>query len=75
MSGAVSAAGAASRRLRSRSIPAASPTGRTPARSSPASDVRSTDELAVMVDTFKPLQLTRQAMQLDDPSYPMSWID
>ena len=38
-------------------------------------DVRSTDELAVMVDTFKPLQLTRQAIKLDDPSYPMSWID
>jgi homogentisate 1,2-dioxygenase len=38
-------------------------------------DVRSTDELAVMVDTFKPLQLTRQATKLDDPSYPMSWID
>jgi homogentisate 1,2-dioxygenase len=38
-------------------------------------DVRSTDELAVMVDTFRPLQLTRQAMQLDDPDYPLSWID
>jgi homogentisate 1,2-dioxygenase len=37
--------------------------------------VRSTDELAVMVDTFRPLQLTRQAIKLDDPSYPMSWID
>ena len=40
MSGAGSAAGAASRRRRSRSIPAAFPTGRTPARSSPARDVR-----------------------------------
>jgi homogentisate 1,2-dioxygenase len=38
-------------------------------------DVRSTDELAVMVDTFRPLQLTRQAIKLDDPSYPMSWMD
>jgi homogentisate 1,2-dioxygenase len=38
-------------------------------------EVRSTDELAVMVDTFRPLQLTRQAIKLDDPSYPMSWID
>ena len=38
-------------------------------------DARSTDELAVMVDTFKPLQLTRAAIKLDDPSYPMSWID
>jgi homogentisate 1,2-dioxygenase len=34
-----------------------------------------TDELAVMVDTVKPLQLTRQAMEIDDPEYPFSWID
>jgi homogentisate 1,2-dioxygenase len=38
-------------------------------------DARSTDELAVMVDTFAPLQLARQAHLLDDPSYPLSWID
>jgi homogentisate 1,2-dioxygenase len=38
-------------------------------------DVRSTDELAVMVDTFRPLQLTRHAIKLDDPTYPLSWID
>jgi homogentisate 1,2-dioxygenase len=37
-------------------------------------DARSTDELAVMVDTFAPLKLTRQATLLDDPSYPLSWI-
>jgi homogentisate 1,2-dioxygenase len=34
-----------------------------------------TDELAVMVDTMQPLQLTRQAMDMDDPSYPLSWLD
>jgi homogentisate 1,2-dioxygenase len=34
-----------------------------------------TDELAVMVDTVRPLTLTRQAMELDDPSYPYSWIE
>jgi homogentisate 1,2-dioxygenase len=34
-----------------------------------------TDELAVMVDTFRPLGVTRQAMELDDPSYPKSWLD
>ena len=34
-----------------------------------------TDELAVMVDTFRPLHLTRQAVELDDPAYPMSWMD
>lgn len=34
-----------------------------------------TDELAVMVDTFRPLHLTRQAVEYDDPVYPMSWMD
>ena len=34
-----------------------------------------TDELAVMLDTFNPLVLTRQALDLDDPQYPYSWLD
>jgi homogentisate 1,2-dioxygenase len=34
-----------------------------------------TDELAVMVDTFNPLNLTRAALELDDPKYPMSWLE
>jgi homogentisate 1,2-dioxygenase len=34
-----------------------------------------TDELAVMVDTVKPLELTRQAMEMDDPAYPYSWLE
>ena len=34
-----------------------------------------TDELAVMVDTVKPLLLTRQAMEMDDAAYPYSWLE
>jgi homogentisate 1,2-dioxygenase len=34
-----------------------------------------TDELAVMVDTVRPLALTRQALALDDPRYPLSWLE
>jgi homogentisate 1,2-dioxygenase len=34
-----------------------------------------TDELAVMVDTFNPLRLTKAAMAIDDPKYPMSWLE
>jgi homogentisate 1,2-dioxygenase len=34
-----------------------------------------TDELAVMVDTHQPLLLTKQAMEMDDPEYPFSWLD
>ena len=28
-----------------------------------------------MMDTFKPLALTRQALDLDDPQYPYSWME
>ncbi len=33
-----------------------------------------TEELAVMVDTFHPLHLTREAMDLEDGAYPYSWL-
>jgi homogentisate 1,2-dioxygenase len=35
---------------------------------------KKTDELAVMLDTFRPLQLTNTAMQVDDDQYPFSWL-
>ena len=35
---------------------------------------KETQELAVMVDTFKPLKLTKAAMNLDDGEYYKSWI-
>jgi homogentisate 1,2-dioxygenase len=38
-------------------------------------EVTRTDELAVMVDTVRPLHLTRQALELDDPKYPFSWLE
>ena len=34
-----------------------------------------TDELAVMVDTFRPLQLAAGAEAFDDDSYPTSWVE
>lgn len=34
-----------------------------------------TDELAVMVDTFKPLQLTQAALDIDDQTYWSSWLE
>jgi homogentisate 1,2-dioxygenase len=38
-------------------------------------DMKWTDELAVMVDTFRPLFVTKQALAIDDPQYPYSWLD
>ncbi|WP_121667363.1 homogentisate 1,2-dioxygenase [Mesonia aquimarina] len=34
-----------------------------------------TEELAVMVDTFKPLQVTEEGMKIADDSYHTSWLD
>ena len=34
-----------------------------------------TEELAVMIDTFKPLQLTRAALDIDDGTYYKSWLE
>jgi homogentisate 1,2-dioxygenase len=34
-----------------------------------------TDELAVMVDTFKPLQVTEDALKLADGTYYQSWLE
>ena len=31
------------------------------------------EELAVMIDTFRPLRLTTHALPLEDKSYPYSW--
>ncbi|MBL7941905.1 MAG: homogentisate 1,2-dioxygenase [Flavobacteriales bacterium] len=36
---------------------------------------KETKELAVMVDTFKPLKLTKAALSLDDPTYKESWLE
>jgi homogentisate 1,2-dioxygenase len=34
-----------------------------------------TEELAVMIDTFRPLSITEQAMKIDDGKYYKSWLE
>jgi len=36
---------------------------------------KETRELAVMVDTFKPLKITKQAMDIEDKDYFRSWLE
>jgi homogentisate 1,2-dioxygenase len=36
---------------------------------------KSTDELAVMIDTFRPLMLTENALRIDDGVYFKSWLE
>lgn len=34
-----------------------------------------TNELAVMIDTFRPLQITTNALKIEDPTYVKSWLE
>ena len=54
--------------------PAGIPHGPHPGAYERSIGKRETEELAVMIDTFKPLQLTQAAMELDDGQYFRSWI-
>jgi len=36
---------------------------------------KSTNELAVMIDTFRPLKVTKQALALEDKNYYKSWLE
>jgi homogentisate 1,2-dioxygenase len=35
----------------------------------------STDELAVMIDPFRPLMLTEEAIKIEDENYYKSWAE
>lgn len=54
--------------------PAGIPHGPHPGATERSIGKKETDELAVMVDTFKPLKLTKQALELSDGKYWQSWI-
>jgi len=53
--------------------PAGVPHGPHPGAYEGSIGSRSTDELAVMMDTFAPLRLTEQALALESPGYHDSW--
>jgi homogentisate 1,2-dioxygenase len=55
--------------------PAGVPHGPHPGTIVASRNMTRTDELAVMVDTFRPLFATKQALEMDDPNYPYSWLD
>tara|TARA_B100000965_G_scaffold376618_1_gene370066 strand:- start:2177 stop:3331 length:1155 start_codon:yes stop_codon:yes gene_type:complete len=54
--------------------PAGIPHGPHPGAMERSIGQKETQELAVMVDTFKPLKITKEAMKLDDGNYYKSWI-
>jgi homogentisate 1,2-dioxygenase len=53
--------------------PSGLPHGPQPGAAEATLGDRSTNELAVMCDTFRPLKLTTLARDLDEPSYAFSW--
>ncbi len=51
------------------------PHGPQPGKVEESLGAKETNELAVMIDTFKPLNMTEAALKVDDEDYPYSWIE
>ena len=50
------------------------PHGPQPGKYESSIGKKGTEELAVMIDTFRPLYLTKSAIELSDKDYCLSWI-
>ena len=55
--------------------PAGIPHGPHPGAVEKSIGAKETGELAVMVDTFRPLQLTVEALAIENEGYVMSWAE
>jgi homogentisate 1,2-dioxygenase len=55
--------------------PAGIPHGPHPGAVKKSIGAKETNELAVMVDTFHPLQLTVEALEIENEGYVMSWAE
>jgi len=55
--------------------PAGIPHGPHPGTYEASIGKKGTEELAVMIDTFKPLQITENALKIDDGKYYKSWLE
>jgi len=51
------------------------PHGPHPGRAEASIGAKSTNELAVMMDSFRPLKVAKAAIAIEDPNYHKSWID
>jgi len=51
------------------------PHGPHPGRAEASIGAKSTNELAVMMDSFRPLKVAKAALAIEDPTYHKSWID
>lgn len=55
--------------------PGGLPHGPHPGTAEKSIGAKETHELAVMIDTFRPLHLTEDALEFVDSKYPMSWTE
>jgi homogentisate 1,2-dioxygenase len=55
--------------------PAGIPHGPHPGAVAKSIGQKETKELAVMVDTFRPLKLTKEALGIENQDYTMSWAE
>ncbi|GIR22563.1 hypothetical protein CM15mP37_00680 [bacterium] len=55
--------------------PSGPPHGPQPGKIEQSLGAKKTDEIAVMIDTFKPLKSTKHTKEIDDKNYPYSWIE
>ncbi len=51
------------------------PHGPHPGRAEASIGAKATNELAVMMDSFRPLKVARLAQAFEDPAYHQSWLD
>jgi homogentisate 1,2-dioxygenase len=51
------------------------PHGPHPGRAEASIGAKSTNELAVMMDSFRPLKVAKAALPIEDPAYHRSWVD
>ena len=51
------------------------PHGPHPGRAEASIGAKYTDELAVMMDSFRPLKVAKQATEIEDKAYHKSWLD
>ena len=51
------------------------PHGPQPGMTEASIGKKETQELAVMVDTFYPLHLTREALEYEKPEYQSTWME
>ena len=55
--------------------PSGLPHGPQPGKTEESIGAKEANEIAVMIDTFKPLQMTSATDKIDDNKYALSWMD